>query len=76
MANQPSMNQRGLVSPVVVEDQVEVEIPGHVGIDGVEEFSELGSVSAGAPYSGTHRHGRGLNRGLMALAYGSAKNER
>src|SRR5215468_7976137 len=46
MAREPSMNQGGLVSAVVVEDQVEVEVGRHGGVDGIEELPELhGSVS-------------------------------
>ena len=39
---QPVSDQRRLVRAVVVHDQVDVEVPRHGGVDGVEELTELG----------------------------------
>src|SRR5260221_1972459 len=41
MAKQPALDERGLVGAVVVENKMDVEAIGDVGIDGVEELSEL-----------------------------------
>ena len=38
---QPVADQRRLVGGVVVRDQVDVEVGGHLGLDGIEEFAEL-----------------------------------
>ena len=37
----PVPDQRRLVGGVVVHDQVDVEVGGHLGLDGIEEFAEL-----------------------------------
>ena len=37
----PVPDQRRLVGGVVVRDQVDVEVGGHLGLDGIEEFAEL-----------------------------------
>ena len=41
MAQQPALDGRGLVGGVVVEDQVDVEVVWHLGVDALEELLEL-----------------------------------
>ena len=38
---EPVSDQRGLMRPVVVHDQMDVEVPRHGGVDRVEELPEL-----------------------------------
>src|SRR5918994_2325365 len=40
MPSQPATNQRGLVGPVVVQDQMDGEVGGNLGIDPVEELAK------------------------------------
>ena len=42
----PASDRRGLVRAVVVQDQMHVELPGHVGFDGVEKRAELHGAMA------------------------------
>ena len=41
MAHEPPSHARRFVRPVVVEDQMHVEIRGHAGVDRLEELQEL-----------------------------------
>ena len=41
MADQPSLDRRGLVGGVVVHDHVHVEAVGHALVDQVQEATEL-----------------------------------
>src|SRR5450759_5485986 len=43
-ANQPAPGHRGLVRPVVVEEQVHVQVTGHLGLDQVEEATEFSTA--------------------------------
>jgi hypothetical protein len=37
----PTMNQRGFMSPIVVQNKVNLKRTGNVGINGIEEFTKL-----------------------------------
>jgi hypothetical protein len=41
MADEPALNGRGLVGPVIVEYQLEVQLGGHLDVDTLEELLEL-----------------------------------
>lgn len=41
---EPPLDGRGLVGPVVVEDDVHVHVRENLGINGVEELAELNGV--------------------------------
>jgi hypothetical protein len=43
---QPATDQDGLVRPVIVHDQVDVEAGRAVGVDSVEKLTELGRAMA------------------------------
>ena len=45
-SRQPTSDRRGFVRAVVVQDQMHVEIPGHVGFDSVEKRAELHGAMA------------------------------
>lgn len=47
MARQPAANRRSFVRAVVVQDEVNVQFGGHIGMDRLQKFSELdGTVAA------------------------------
>ena len=37
----PAMNQRGFMSPIVVQNKMNLKRTGNVGINGVKEFTKL-----------------------------------
>jgi hypothetical protein len=74
---QPVADQQGLVDGVVVHDQVDVEALGHIGLDLVEEPTELrGSVArealadhlVGGDVEGGEQRGRAVALVIMAAA--------
>src|SRR3972149_6193956 len=69
MTKQPALDERRLVGAVVVEDEMDVECSGNVGVDGVEELPEfdaampsvmLGDDLAGLDVQGGEERGRAV----------------
>ncbi len=47
VAQQPAMDERRLVSAVIVQDEVHVQVGWHLRMDAVQELAELGRAMAG-----------------------------
>src|SRR5215471_11959692 len=74
MTQQPAMEYWRLVSPVVIQDEMHVELRWHLGVDVVQEFSELRRAmppmhfaddSAGRDVQGSKQRGRPVTRVVM-----------
>jgi hypothetical protein len=62
---QPLVDSRGLVGGVVIQDQVQVQVPGHSGVDELEEAEEF-LVPVPAVGLGDHRSTGQVERGEQA----------
>ncbi len=62
MTEQPALDGGGLVGGVVVEDQVDGQLVGHLGIDALEELPELARAVV-PPERADDLPGHGVERG-------------
>ena len=61
-AGQPGVDQSGLVRAIVVEHEVDIEVPGHGLVDDAEELAELDGAMA-AVASADHLAGGDVESG-------------